>query len=171
MPNCWRQYRLLTPSLPRARPTFGWWFDEPLDVGKSSVEVRDPAGAVIAEGNVLDDDPDTMMAVLPVLAPGTFEVRWTAGSADGHLVRGTYTFTVEAAPQVRRPWLRRRRRPRRPQRRPRPLRHHPEASATLSPTPDPSLAGGTGSVVLIAIVAALVLVGAFGLFFLRRRQV
>jgi hypothetical protein len=99
MPNCWRQYRLLTPSLPRARPTFGWWFDEPLDVGKSSVEVRDPAGAVIAEGNVLDDDPDTMMAVLPVLAPGTFEVRWTAGSADGHLVRGTYTFTVEAAPK------------------------------------------------------------------------
>jgi LPXTG-motif cell wall-anchored protein len=139
-------------------------FDEPLDAAKSSVEVRDPGGAKIAEGTVLTEDPDTIAANLPTLEPGAYEVRWTAGSTDGHLLRDTYTFTVEAAPS---PTLT--------------TTPEPTASAgtpastapTLSPSPappEPVPAAETGADVLIPIVAGLLLVGGFGLYFLRRRR-
>lgn len=38
--------------------------------------------------------PEQMVAPLPELAPGTYTVQWTAVSADGHPVTGSYTFTV-----------------------------------------------------------------------------
>ncbi len=41
----------------------------------------------------------SMVVGLPVLAPGSYEVRWTAMSTDdGHITKGAITFTVLAAP-------------------------------------------------------------------------
>lgn len=139
-------------------------FDEPLDADKSSVEVLDPGGATIAEGAVPASDPDTIVADLPALAPGVYEVRWTAGSTDGHLVRDTYTFTVDAAPS---PTPTATAEPSAPPTVAPSASLTPGPSASPPPDPDPTAAGAD---VVIPIVAGLLLVGGFGLYLLRRRQ-
>ena len=75
-------------------------FSEELDTTRSVMELRAPAGGVLATGRVPDGGPATRMAIvdLPVFAPGTFEVRWTTVTADDDGVeRGTFTFTLLAA--------------------------------------------------------------------------
>jgi hypothetical protein len=154
-------------------------FNEPLDAESSSVEVRDEAGETVAEGQLSADEPTTLAAELPELEPGTYEVRYTAGSADGHLVRDTYTFTVEAAPTPS------------PTASPTPAPSAsavpepsaavspgapgPSAIATASPFPtagaDPATTAVGGTDVLIPIVAALAILAVLGAVVLRRRRV
>jgi len=43
----------------------------------------------------VDEVAATFTVGLPALAPGKYEVRWTAVAADdGHVTRGTFTFTI-----------------------------------------------------------------------------
>ena len=35
-------------------------------------------------------------APLPAVAPGTYEVKWTASARDGHIMTGSFSFTVAA---------------------------------------------------------------------------
>jgi methionine-rich copper-binding protein CopC len=35
-------------------------------------------------------------APLPKLAPGTYELKWTASARDGHIMTGSFSFTVAA---------------------------------------------------------------------------
>jgi hypothetical protein len=75
-------------------------FSEELDTTRSVMELRAPAGGVLATGRVPDGGPATRMAIvdLPAFAPGTYEVRWTTVTADDDGVeRGTFTFTLLAA--------------------------------------------------------------------------
>jgi hypothetical protein len=75
-------------------------FTQDIDPDGSSMLLRDPAGTTIAEG-ALDPDDDRRMLISPVpaLAPGEYTVRWTTNSAeDGEIARGTWSFTVVAAP-------------------------------------------------------------------------
>lgn len=37
---------------------------------------------------------DTFALALPVLAPRTYTVRWTAAADDGHVMKGKFAFTV-----------------------------------------------------------------------------
>ena len=71
-------------------------FSEALLDGSSLVVVK--AGRTVAEGGVDPNDPARMVAV-PAgnISQGTVEVRWTAASADGHIERGTWRFTVAPA--------------------------------------------------------------------------
>lgn len=149
-------------------------FSQDLDPARSALVVRDAAGTTVAEGGEPGTGPRQLRLDLPELAPGVFEVRWTSWSAEdneGH--RGTYTFTVLAAPT--------------PTPTPPPT---PEPSATPtptaaptptpspsprpSPTPSPSPApvptSDADSSAVIAIVAALFLLGALGAWLLRRRS-
>lgn len=73
-------------------------FTEPLE-GGSSLSLRGPDGDELARAEPDPDDP-TRMAIedVPDLAPGDYEVRWTASSDDGHLERDTWSFTVVAPP-------------------------------------------------------------------------
>lgn len=75
-------------------------FSEALVGDRSSLEVRDAAGAVIARGGLDPADPKrlTMRADLPALEPGPYTVRWTAVADDGHVERGTFGFQVVEAP-------------------------------------------------------------------------
>lgn len=75
-------------------------FSEALVGDRSSLEVRDAAGAVVARGGLDPADPKrlTMRADLPALEPGTYTVRWTAVADDGHVERGTFGFRVVEAP-------------------------------------------------------------------------
>ncbi|HEX5589104.1 MAG TPA: copper resistance CopC family protein [Candidatus Limnocylindrales bacterium] len=70
-------------------------FDEPLN-DNSSFDIRDPSGATVATGALDAADPTVVRGPLPDLLPGTYQVQWVADSADGHLARGTFTFSVAA---------------------------------------------------------------------------
>jgi len=75
-------------------------YTQNLDPARSSIDVRDADGVMVARGGFDESAPDerTMTVDLPGLAPGAYEVRWTTLSTeDGELERGTYVFTVAAA--------------------------------------------------------------------------
>src|SRR5690349_6883315 len=72
-------------------------FDEALEDG-STLSIRDTAGNRLAMGAIDPSDAKRLVITdVPELAPGTYEMRWTASSDDGHIERGTWTFTVTAA--------------------------------------------------------------------------
>ena len=75
-------------------------FTQNLEHDGSSLQLRDATGQVVATGRVDPaDDRRMVVADLPDLPPGEYEVRWTTLSAeDGELDRDTWTFTVGAAP-------------------------------------------------------------------------
>lgn len=39
-------------------------------------------------------NPNTIVAAVPVLRPGTYSARWTAVGGDGHKTHGDFSFTV-----------------------------------------------------------------------------
>jgi methionine-rich copper-binding protein CopC len=150
-------------------------FTQDIDPDGSSMLLRDPAGTTIAEG-ALDPDNDRRRVIgdLPDLAPGEYTVRWTTNSAeDGEIARGTWSFTVVAAPTVS------------PTATPTPSATAtavasatpavteaptptPESSPTPGPTAPPSGASGGGDVVL-PIIAGLAIVAVAGGYLLTRR--
>jgi methionine-rich copper-binding protein CopC len=150
-------------------------FSEGLDADGSSLSLRDPSGDEIATG-IVDREDDTRLVVnaIPSLAPGTYQVRWTASSDDGHLERDTWSFTVVGSiPTKVLPT---------PSASPTsdstatatpPTSPGPKPSATASaapsPTPAPDGAGATGTDVLIPIIAGLAIVAVAGGFLLSRR--
>lgn len=151
-------------------------FSQDLDASRTSLEVRDVSGARLARGGALGDGPREFRLELPELAPGTYEVRWTSYSTeDKEIARDTYTFEVAAAPS--------------PSPTPSPRASpslQPSASQSQSPSPPPSASLPTGSPtpgpdlspttsgidgsVVVPIVVAIALVGAFGMWMLRRPQ-
>ena len=74
-------------------------FTQDLETDGSSFQLRNAAGEVVATGGVDPADGRRMViAPVPDLAPGDYEVRWVTLSAeDGELERDTWTFTVAAA--------------------------------------------------------------------------
>jgi LPXTG-motif cell wall-anchored protein len=145
-------------------------FDEALEA-ESSLSIRDAAGERLAVGRVDPDDPKRVVITdVPDLAPGTYEMRWTAATADGHVERGTWSFTVEAAPT--------------PAPTPEPADSGaPSAAPTPSATPEPTAAptpsasagptdptgSATGSDVILPIIAGLAIVLIAAGFLLARR--
>ena len=142
-------------------------FDQELGDDGSSIILRGPDGEDIAEGGLDPEDPTRLrIAQVPALEPGEYEVRYAAASADGHLVRDTWAFTVEAATPA------------------------PTATAAatdaasdppspslsvVAPSPSAAPAEPTGSAsstsdILIPIVVLLALVGIGATYFLRRRR-
>lgn len=74
-------------------------FTQDLDMSRTTMEVRDADGTTVAEDPERGDGRRELRLALPDLAPGEYEVRWTAFSAeDSELERGRYTFTVLPAP-------------------------------------------------------------------------
>ena len=117
-----------------------------------------------------DDAARLLISPVPELAPGTYEVRWTSVTDDGHVERDTWAFTVTAAPTPT------------PSPTPSPTAE-PTASATPAPTatPEPSptvapspsadvgdQAGDSGDV-LLPIVIALAVVGFVAGYLVSRR--
>ena len=146
-------------------------FNDELDGGKSSLVLVGPDGQTVATGGVAADDLHVLAVPVPPLGPGTYEVRWTAATADGHIERGTYRFTVAAVPTAG------------PTITAPPSSTVPSAGPSSTPTPTPTptpepLAtppptGGSGGdsgfgLVVAAAVAGLLLGGVIGWW--RRRQ-
>ncbi len=72
-------------------------FSEPLETDGSTFSIRNAAGERLAVGRI-DPDDRTRLIIdpIPELAPGAYEIRWRAASADGHAENDTWTFTVVA---------------------------------------------------------------------------
>jgi methionine-rich copper-binding protein CopC len=113
-------------------------FDDDL-TDASSFDLVNAAGSTVAHGAVSADDPTMLTVATPSLADGAYEVRWTAGTSDGHIERGTVSFTVAIG-----------------------------ATASPSAAPSDTPGGGAGDAVL-PVVAAAVLIAAGLLWLLRRR--
>ena len=76
-------------------------FDQNLDPSRTSLQVRNDAGVIVARGGEPGAGPREFRLMLPELAPGTYKVYWTSFSTeDDELARGTYTFSVVPAPTV-----------------------------------------------------------------------
>ncbi len=131
----------------------------------SFIELFDPDGESVARGGVDPDDPRRLILEAPAeLGAGEYEARWNAFSADGHLVRGAFTFTV-AASATAEPSA---------SAAPSASRSAPSAEPTDAPLPSPSAAAApapaSGSDVVIPIVAAVLVVGGLGMWLLRGRR-
>lgn len=147
-------------------------FTEPVDPGRSSLELRGPDGGRIATGGVPSGGPATRMTIagLAGLAPGAYEVRWTTVTPDdGGVERGTVRFTVAEPTPV----------PPTPTAEPPPTPSlapigSPSPSPT-SPSPGPSAGpepqAGTGIADLaLPLVVLVALVAAGAAILLRRRR-
>lgn len=82
---------------PRPPQAVELWFSEELQAGFNAVEVRDGQGNRYESGGVtLEEGGRKARAELRGLPAGAYTVEWRALSADGHALKGKFTFTVEA---------------------------------------------------------------------------
>ena len=74
------------------------WLSEPVQAPPDAVVVTGPDGARVDGGDarVAADDATQLQVTLTANAPGTYEVRWRAISADTHPVGGSFQFSVGA---------------------------------------------------------------------------
>jgi copper resistance protein C len=153
-------------------------FTEDLRDG-SSFDIVGPAGTVTGAGTPDPDNPRRLVADTPALAPGSppeeYEIRWTAIGDDRHVERGIVRFAIaEPTPSPT------------PAATPTPTpavtgasTASPEFSPTsppteppaASPTPSPAPVSPAGDTdVVVPIVAGLAIVGALGVFLVRRTR-
>ena len=141
-------------------------FTEGLDQAKSSFVLDGPAGAV-GTGKAVEQGGTVMTLAGLTLAPGAYTIKWTSASTDGHLDRGTLSFTVlepASAPATTPP-------------------SNASAASGVAPSaatsaaPAASAGGGdagttssSGTDVLLPIILGLAIVAGLGAFILRRSR-
>ena len=70
-------------------------FTQDLEAAFSSVEVTDPSGARVDQGEAKISG-NTMQIELKTIVPGTYTVHWHAVSVDTHKTQGDFSFSVSA---------------------------------------------------------------------------
>lgn len=75
------------------------WFTQQPSPRVSLLEMKGPSGEDVKLGEVAitRGDRSIAAAVLGTLAPGRYEVAWRTAGDDGHVMRGTFAFSVKAA--------------------------------------------------------------------------
>ena len=147
-------------------------FTEAVDAARSSMALRGAYGTVLARGGVPADGPATRMAIVdvPALAPGRYEVRWTTVTPDDEGVeRGTFTFTVAAAPPPTATPGPATGAPVEVTPEPTPMAS-PSAAPSDAPAPEPSSTGASGSDQLIPLAALGLIVAVGFAWYVRRRR-
>jgi methionine-rich copper-binding protein CopC len=72
------------------------WFSQKPDAKVSKLELTGPSGPVkLDHFHVMDADMSMMATVAGDMADGDFSVAWQAAGDDGHIQKGTYTFTLK----------------------------------------------------------------------------
>lgn len=73
------------------------WFSHPVEADFSRIEVTNSGGQRVDNKDVARDadDAKALRVTLPTLTSGKYQVNWTAVSADGHRVKGTFSFSVQ----------------------------------------------------------------------------
>ncbi len=81
-------------------PLIQAWFSEEVAVKGSVMRLYDSGDKVLAAGGVdlKDKDHESMKIIPPLLAPGAYQVRWHAISADdNHVTEDVFRFSVRPA--------------------------------------------------------------------------
>jgi copper resistance protein C len=75
------------------------WFNQQPSPRISRLELRGPNEQEVELGKVEvhSEDRSISAAVPAPLAPGKYAVTWRSAGDDGHVMRGTFTFTVKPA--------------------------------------------------------------------------
>jgi copper transport protein len=72
------------------------WFDQQPSPRVSRLEVQGPEGEVALGSLEIDrQDRSIAAAIKGRLRPGRYEVTWRTAGDDGHVMRGTFAFTVQ----------------------------------------------------------------------------
>lgn len=108
LPSAARAHIALRASEPAADATLRaapahivLWFTMRPQTGFSRVTLAGPGGEIALDAPVADSGNAIRAAVPGVLPPGSYTVRWQTASADGHVIRGSWAFTIaDTAPGV-----------------------------------------------------------------------
>lgn len=76
-------------------------FNEPLTIALSRLTLLDPAGRPVALDTLRfapEDTKSLTAKILGTMPAGRYTVKWQAAGADGHPMRGEYTFVLDAGP-------------------------------------------------------------------------
>lgn len=71
------------------------WFTQAPDEKVSRLELRGPGGAVKLNGFHAMPDKSLMALVGDTMPDGAYTVAWQSAGDDGHVQKGSYTFTVK----------------------------------------------------------------------------
>lgn len=80
------------------------WFSQPTQLPLTRVTVTGPGAAKVPLGAARQEKAPKSPVEYPLtapLVPGRYDVNWRTMSADGHVVQGTFGFTVTAAAPAR----------------------------------------------------------------------
>ncbi|SRR5258706_13057745 len=84
-------------TVAKAPTTVQLWFNETIDVKLSKVELTGPSGKV-ALGVVHAMEPKQLMGpITGKMADGAYTVDWQTAGDDGHVQKGSFTFTLKQA--------------------------------------------------------------------------
>jgi len=122
-------------------------FSEDMDRATSSFSLVAPDGSTVGTGGPAKDGDSTMTLGGLDLAAGTYTVKWTSAAQDGHIERGTFTFTVAEATAA-------------------PATPGPTVASVVAAPATPA----SGSDVLLPIVIGLAIVAVVGIAVLRRSR-
>ncbi|GMV05220.1 MAG: hypothetical protein AMXMBFR53_14990 [Gemmatimonadota bacterium] len=85
-------------ALAEAPPEIWLEFSVAPDMARTSFSVRGPDGNVALGTVKAGDKPEVVKAaVTGPMAAGTYTLSWAGAPVDDHVVRGRFTFTVQAA--------------------------------------------------------------------------
>lgn len=105
IPVAVQAHAMLIRSQPKAKETVAQppklvelWFNEELEPGLNTIEVKDQQGNRVDRGEVtLSEGNKKAQIELGELKPGAYNVVWKVLSADQHAIRGRFTFSVAAS--------------------------------------------------------------------------
>lgn len=76
-----------------------FWFSQPPQLEPTTVRLLGPGEVMVELGAITATADDASILFAPVVGetpPGTYRVIWRTMATDGHVVRGDFSFTVEA---------------------------------------------------------------------------
>jgi methionine-rich copper-binding protein CopC len=78
-------------------PTLTLWFNERPDVALSNIRLRGPDSVLVATSapHAAADTMALLAEVRGTLAPGVYTVQYRTAGPDGHVMRGSYKFTLQ----------------------------------------------------------------------------
>ena len=75
------------------------WFSQEPDLPLSKLELEGPNGALNVTGLHSMGEKDLMARVAGAMPDGEYTAKWTAAGDDGHVLNGSWTFTVKRGGQ------------------------------------------------------------------------
>lgn len=78
------------------------WFNEAPTLGFSGLSLAGPRGAVKISAPSLGAEKSVVATIEETLAPGNYQASWKTAGDDGHVVRGTFRFSIVASPPTSR---------------------------------------------------------------------